>query len=102
MSEPHCSKVIQTREVAVVYRDAAITMIATIRCTADELRQWWIDEIGNAPGAKPGWRKKRVQPGRARISYGLTAMDCHLIERACKRRIEELQAWEAAYDRDWS
>lgn len=72
----------------------ALAMIETICCTPSELRQWWRDEIGNAPEAKPGWGKRRVPPGRARTSYGLTPMDCYLIERACKSRIPHLEALE--------
>jgi hypothetical protein len=72
----------------------ALAMIETICCTPSELRQWWREEIGNAPEAKPGWGKRRVPPGRARTSYSLTPMDCYLIEQACKRRMPHLEALE--------
>lgn len=73
----------------------ALAMIETICCAPSELRQWWRDEIGNAPEAKPGWGKRRVPPGRARTSYGLTPMDCYLIEQACRRRMPHLEALES-------
>lgn len=85
-----------------VYLRGALTMIASSCCTPDELREWWVKEIGHAPASKPTWGKKPVPPGRARISYGLTPMDCHIIETACGKRIEELEAWSRAYDRLWA
>lgn len=71
-----------------------LAMIATIRCTPSELRLWWCDEIGHAPEAKPRQGKRCVPPGRARTKYGLTPMDCYLIEKACERRVPDLEALE--------
>lgn len=73
---------------ADAYTDLALEVITHFPSTPDELREWFMDEIGT-----------QKRPGRAQRFYCLKPIQVYRLEQACRRKVEEYNAWTYALDR---
>jgi hypothetical protein len=66
----------------------ALEVIELFPSTPDELREWFMLEVGT-----------HRKPGRAQLEYGLKPIQVYRLEQACRRKVEEYDAWSAMLDR---
>lgn len=73
---------------ADAYVDTALEILNNMRFTPDELREWFMAEVGT-----------QKQPGRASMVYSLKPIHKYRIEQVCRRKVQEYDAWSNMIDR---